>query len=225
MELRPVSCGARIAKSDKGTEKEQNVFWLGEMEPLLTSPSPLGLPKIICACGCCKFEGGLPPPLAEGWGMGAGECAGEVMRGLPVGIGMGLEPARCGVLWAMAGEESKPKRIPGLAPPTGPPFPKWPLRPFGMVTEDFRSWPGPPLMELPWTTAGAPAATVGTAGGIERLPFTGETDAVFACCVAGADEPTTTGGGLDPVAINGVEPGFLVAPAALAYDEAEGTAG
>lgn len=94
-----------------------------------------------------------------------------------------------------------------------------------MVTEDLREWSGPPLTELPWTTAGA-AAIVGTAGGIERRPFTGETEAVFACCGAGADEPTTTGGGLDPVAIKGVvEAGFLGAPAALAYDEPEGAAG
>jgi hypothetical protein len=146
----------------------------------LTSPSPLGLPKIICEGGCCKPETGRVggPPLVEGCGIGAGECAGEVILGLFAGIGIGDEPAGCGVLWALAGE-SNPKRIPDFAPPTGPPFALYVLGPFAlMVTDGFRLW-SPPLREPPWTTAGA--VTVGTAGGIADRPFTGETDDGLAC--------------------------------------------
>lgn len=69
---------------------------------------------------------------------------------------------------------------------------------------------------------GAPA-TAGTAGVMFGRPFTGEADDL-PFCAAVAEDPTTTGG-WDPVAISGVDVGFLVAPAAEAYDvavEAEG---
>ncbi len=56
---------------------------------------------------------------------------------------------------------------------------------------------------------------VGTAGGMKGRPFTGETDeGVFACCEAGADEPTTTVGVLEPVATTGFDAVFFVPPAA-----------
>ena len=56
--------------------------------------------------GCWRPEGGRPP-LAEGWGIGDGEFAGEGTRALPPGMGMGAELPDWGVLCAMAGE-SKP---------------------------------------------------------------------------------------------------------------------
>lgn len=49
-------------------------------------------------------------------------------------------------------------------------------------------------------------------------PFTGDGADGFAFC---AEEPPTTTGGLDPVAISGVEACFLFAPAAEAYEGAE----
>lgn len=51
-------------------------------------------------------------------------------------------------------------------------------------------------------------------------PFTGEGPEDLACC---AEEPPTTTGvdWLEPVAIRGVEAGFLDAPAAEAYEGAE----
>ena len=70
-------------------------------------------------------------------------------------------------------------------------------------------------------TAGAPVGT-GMAGVMLGRPFTGEADAGFPFCEAGAadEEPPTTMGGLAPVAVNGVGVGFFVAPAAEAYDGA-----
>jgi len=59
-------------------------------------------------------------------------------------------------------------------------------------------------------------ATAGTAGRIFCLPFTGDIELLFPCCV-GAEPPTATGGLLD--AIGGGENVFLVA---LAYDRAAG---
>ena len=53
-------------------------------------------------------EGGLPP-LADGCGIGEGDCAGEVTRGLP-GIGIaadGVGCEICGVLCETAGESAK----------------------------------------------------------------------------------------------------------------------
>lgn len=41
--------------------------------------------------------GGLPPPLAAGCGIGDGECAGEITRGLG-GMGIGAE-AVDGTIW------------------------------------------------------------------------------------------------------------------------------
>jgi hypothetical protein len=66
----------------------------------------------------------------------------------------------------------------------------------------------------------AGAATAGTAGGIEALPFTGgETEDDFPCCT-GAEPPTATAGeGVEePVATGGDETAFL---AVLAYDDVE----
>lgn len=89
-----------------------------------------------------------------------------------------------------------------------------------MVTEPFRAWlfEAPLVLEAPVTTAGA----AGTAGVMLGRPFTGEAEAGFPFCAGDADaeEPPTTIGGCAPVAVNGVEVGFFVAPAAEAYDGA-----
>ena len=74
-------------------------------------------------------------------------------------------------------------------------------------------------MDDPWATAGTDE-TVGRAGVIGGRPFTGEIMDDFACCTAGALEPTATGGpvggGLEPVAISGAAAGFLLAVDAAA---------
>lgn len=55
----------------------------------LTSPSPLKLPNAT-PVPVPRPEGGLPPPLAAGCGIGEGECGGSVTLGLP-GIEIGAE--------------------------------------------------------------------------------------------------------------------------------------
>jgi hypothetical protein len=56
----------------------------------LTSPSAPRLPKVIPLLPCRPLGG--RPPLAIGWGIGEGECAGEVTLGL-LGIAMGADVA------------------------------------------------------------------------------------------------------------------------------------
>lgn len=57
----------------------------------LTSPSPPRLPNFILGPpSCAIIEGGLPP-LADGWGIGDGECAGEGTRALFPGMGIGAD--------------------------------------------------------------------------------------------------------------------------------------
>lgn len=126
--------------------------------------------------------------------MGEGECAGEVTRGLPPGMGMGTEPATWGELWAMAGE-SKPNWMPALEPPTGPPLAAKLLGPLAtMVTELFLVWSeADPLL---------PRATAGTAGVTAGLPFTGDGEAPLAFCT-GAEAPPATTGGWELVATRG----------------------
>lgn len=64
-----------------------------------TSPSPPKLPNFMLAPSWEMVEGGRPP-LAEGWGMGMGDWAGEGIRWLfPA---MGCEGVEC----AMAGDSS-----------------------------------------------------------------------------------------------------------------------
>lgn len=59
----------------------------------------------------------------------------------------------------------------------------------------------------------------GTAGVIAGRPFRDDGPDGLALCAE--EPPTTTGGeGLEPVAIRGVEAGFLDAPAAEAYEGA-----
>lgn len=101
---------------------------------------------------CAKPEGGRPP-LADGCGIGDGECAGEGTRGL-LAIGIGADGAGweiCGVLCVDAGESvMDPNCRPPFDPPTGPPFGIYPLGAFAlMVTELFRLW----LLEPPLTEA------------------------------------------------------------------------
>lgn len=75
---------------------------------LLTSPSLGKLPNVI-GLGGGALEGGRPP-VAEGTGMGEGDCAGEGMRWLLLlpGIGIGADTEGCGVLCATAGESLYP---------------------------------------------------------------------------------------------------------------------
>ncbi|KAL1840716.1 hypothetical protein VTK73DRAFT_3685 [Phialemonium thermophilum] len=68
-----------------------------------TSLSPGKLPKVIWLAGGGAPEGGRPP-LAEGWGMGDGEAAGDGILGLLPGMGMGAAEVGCGVLCEAAGE-------------------------------------------------------------------------------------------------------------------------
>jgi len=69
------------------------------------------------------LEGGRPP-VADGMGIGEGDCAGEGIRWalLLPGIGIGAETEGCGVLCATWGE-LYPNWMP-LDPPTGPPLAK-----------------------------------------------------------------------------------------------------
>lgn len=81
-----------------------------------------------------------------------------------------------------------------------------------MLTDPLRLWSA----ESPFRLE-VPLAMVGTAGGMDWRPFTGEE----ACWVeAEAAEEPATEGGLAPVTTSGVEAGFLVAPAAEAYEGA-----
>ena len=67
---------------------------------MLTSASVaelLRLPKVMSLRGCWRPDGGRPP-LADGCGMGDGECAGEGTLALPPGTGMGAELPVWGVL-------------------------------------------------------------------------------------------------------------------------------
>ena len=152
--------------------------------------------------------------------MGEGECAGDWILGLPLpGMGMGAAPPIWGVLWAIAGDSLKPNWM-FLCAPAGPPFATWPAGALAlMVTELLRACSGPPLtMALPRATGGA---ATGTAGVMFGLPFIG---GAFEGLPFWAEEPPTTGG-WEPVAISGVDVGFLFAPAAEAYDGAAGAAG
>ncbi len=92
-----------------------------------------------------------------------------------------------------------------------------------MVTELFRLWSAelPLRVEEPCTTAGT--AVTGTAGMIvDLLPFIGDADEDLALWCAAGTDPTTTGAPCEPVAMAGAA-GRLGAPAAEAYDGAEGT--
>jgi hypothetical protein len=169
------------------------------------------LPKVICPPDWARPEGGRPPLAC---GIGAGEGTGEGIGTLP-GMGIGPETFGCGVLWATAGDSANPNWIEDRGPLPAPFAP----RPDGvcepMVTEGVRLWfPGPPFRPGPWA-AEVVGFMVGTAGGIKCRPFTGEAEeGVLACCEAGAAEPTTTDGVLEPVATSGFDAVFFVPPAA-----------
>lgn len=106
----------------------------------LTSPfSGPELPKTRPLPWPWRPEGGLPP-LAGGWGMGAGECSGEVTRGSFLGVGAACRGAAAGADWALLAIE--PKLMLGLALcATGPPLAIWPVVPEAlMTTEGFLPW-------------------------------------------------------------------------------------
>lgn len=79
-----------------------------------------------------------------------------------------------------------------------------------IVTEGLRLWSPTPELELvgvlPLTIADAP--TVGTAGGIATLPFTGELVSGLPCC---ADIWTPGADWFDAADVDGGEKVFLVA--------------
>lgn len=86
-----------------------------------------------------------------------------------------------------------------------------------MVTELLRAWSAAPPFITELRAIGGGPETAGTAGVMLGLPFTGAVAEGFPFCAVGTEEPTTTGG-WEPVALSGVDVGFLVAPAAEAYD-------
>ena len=100
------------------------------------------LPNVIpFVCWNCP-DGGLPP-LAAGCGMGDGECAGEITRGLFCGAGSEDACGCAGALGCGTGDSEapmEPKLMGGL--PlwfTGPPFGIWPVAPEALITtEGFR---------------------------------------------------------------------------------------
>lgn len=67
----------------------------------------------------------MPPLVAAGWGIGEGDVVGDVMRGLPAGVGR-EEFCDCGALLSPADETpslSEPKLMFGRAEGvTGPPL-------------------------------------------------------------------------------------------------------
>jgi hypothetical protein len=105
-------------------------------------------------------------------GMGEGECAGDAMRGLGA---WGFKfPWVAGEACAGAGEPaSEPNLIPDGGPVVGGVCLIW--------TEDLRACsPAAALLPL-----GPPLTMVGMVGtaGLMALPFTGETEELFPCCV------------------------------------------
>lgn len=114
-----------------------------------------------------------------GVGMGEGEFAGELMRGL--GDWMLRLPCAAGEAWAGMGEAFT---APNLMFEGGPVVGGVCL----MCTDDLRLWSPLPLAAPP-TMAGM----LGMAGLMEVLPFTGDTDELFPCCAL-CGPPTATGG-------------------------------
>jgi len=177
----------------------------------LTLPSgPPKLPKLTLLLCPCRVDGGLPP-LADGCGIGEGEAAGEVARGfvgwltdneLEAWLGCGDALAAAGVPSAFI----EPNRIPLPVedfPATEPPFGKCPEALTALtLTAGLRLCSPGPEVELvgvlPLTIVGEP--TVGTAGGIAILPFTGD----FASLGATIDA-------VDELEAGGGENGFFVA--------------
>lgn len=110
------------------------------------------------------------PPLAAGWGMGDGECVGEVTRASLGALRDGVW-GWTGTLEAIAGEPDgplmEPKLMLGLVDcwVAGAPLGIWPEVPEALImTEGF----------LPWS----PFCMVGC-GVLFFAPFTGDT---FPCC-------------------------------------------
>ena len=96
-------------------------------------------------------------------------------------------------------------------PATGPPLGIYPEAPAALiVTEGLRLWSPTPELELvgvfPLSIADVP--TVGTAGGIGTLPFTGELVSGLPCC---ADIWTAGADGAGVLDVDGGGKVFLVA--------------
>jgi hypothetical protein len=163
------------------------------------------LPKLGRLVPLWRLEGGLPPLEVAGGGMGDGECEGDVTRGFVGGVGNEGLWGGLGALCAIAGEPAElmePKFMLGLfVGPTGPPFDMG----AGIVTADgfllCSTCPEAPFAELLVTMVGAPPIE-GTAGEMAFLPFTAETEDVFACC--DADRPTATWGPPDAICCLGL---------------------
>lgn len=150
----------------------------------LTMGSPSGppmLPKFRLLPWPWKADGGRPP-LAAGWGIGDGELAGEVIRGLFCGVGRDDVSDWYAALLAIAGEPltfSDPKLIFGrLEGAGGPPFGIYPDAPAAlMVTDGCLLWSitiggAPPFSAAPLLITG------GAAIGGGAVPFV---DSLFPC--------------------------------------------
>ena len=180
--------------------------------PLLTAPSPK-LPKLGKLLLPCTRDGGRPPPLAGGCGIGEGEVCGDIMRGFAglltaseleelLGGGMAFV-----VVDGTSGCAPNFMSLPPFdMPATGPPL-IYPEAPAALiVTEGLRLWSPTPDVELVGVLPLASGPTAGVAGGIAILPFTGE-------LISGLpywDVPVVTGEAVLPEA-GGGEKGFFVA--------------
>lgn len=118
------------------------------MQPKLTfaSASPK-LPKLTLVLLPCRLEGGRPPPLAGGCGIGDGDVWGDVTRGLGGVLTakefvdcLGCGVAFCAVDEASAGRDPNCMLLPPIGfPATGPPFGMYPDAPAALiVTEGLR---------------------------------------------------------------------------------------
>ena len=133
------------------------------------------------------------PPLAGGCGIGEGEVWGDDMRGFDGAftVNESVDCGGCGEAFRAAAVPAPPRAPncislrPDVFPATAAPFGRYPEAPAALiVTELFRLWSPIPDVELvgvlPLTMVGEP--TVGMAGGIAILPFTGELVSSLPCC-------------------------------------------
>ena len=119
-----------------------------EMQRVLTFDSaPPKLPKLRLGLLACRLDGGRPPPLAGGCGIGDGDVWGDVTRGFD-GVLTAKEfvdwltccAAFCAAVEASAGRDPNCMLLPPIGfPATGPPFGMYPDAPAALiVTEGLR---------------------------------------------------------------------------------------